>query len=345
MPVIATLSGAQTVAAPRPGVDAAPGLAVPRVDGAQPAVAGAVRAVERGGAGRLDPRADERRAGRTAFDELRRSFGGDDRVSLSDAGRRAARGEGEAAGEGRIRRFEDLFARPPRRPAEPASRAEAAPPDAAPPTEDAEGIGDEPIEAEGAEGTETETETAEDRTARRGVDGEPLDERELQMVRELELRDAEVRAHEQAHKAVGGRYAGAISYDFQSGPDGKRYAVGGEVSIDISEVPGDPAATVRKMEIVRRAALAPAEPSGADRAVAATASQKAAQARVELADQRAEALAAAREEAQPAEESEAEGEDEGAAEAPARRSGVFIDRPEPGGGGGPSFAALRVAGG
>jgi hypothetical protein len=49
------------------------------------------------------------------------------------------------------------------------------------------------------------------------------------------------------------------------------YAVSGEVSIDSSPVKGDPKATVRKMEQVVRAALAPAQPSGQDRAVAAAA--------------------------------------------------------------------------
>lgn len=121
-----------------------------------------------------------------------------------------------------------------------------------------------------------------------GPDGLTPEEEEL--VRDLQQRDAEVRRHEQAHKAVGGQYAGAISYTYQSGPDGKRYAIGGEVPIDASPIPGDPEATIRKLEQVRRAALAPAEPSGADRAVAAQASQGIQQARAEQAQQNAEEL-------------------------------------------------------
>ncbi|WP_373186425.1 putative metalloprotease CJM1_0395 family protein [Halopseudomonas sp.] len=113
-------------------------------------------------------------------------------------------------------------------------------------------------------------------------------EAELEMVeqteiRELSARDREVRAHEQAHMAVGGQYAGAVSYDYSRGPDGRLYATGGSVSIDISPVAGDPAATIAKMQQVQRAALAPAEPSGADRAVAAQAAQMIAQARAEVA--------------------------------------------------------------
>jgi hypothetical protein len=103
--------------------------------------------------------------------------------------------------------------------------------------------------------------------------------RELQ---ELKQRDREVRQHEQAHVAAGGQYvSGGASYSYQRGPDGQQYAVGGEVQIDTSAVPGDPAATVVKMQTVKRAAMAPAEPSAQDRAVAAEASMKEAEARAE----------------------------------------------------------------
>ncbi|MBD1391120.1 hypothetical protein IC617_16955 [Neiella sp. HB171785] len=96
---------------------------------------------------------------------------------------------------------------------------------------------------------------------------------EQQVIDQLEARDREVIAHEQAHAAVGGQYAGAPSFDYQRGPDGQLYAVSGEVSIDIAPVPGDPVATIRKMRQVRAAALAPAEPSAQDRRVAQEAAQ------------------------------------------------------------------------
>lgn len=107
-----------------------------------------------------------------------------------------------------------------------------------------------------------------------------------QQIRALARRDAEVRAHEQAHASVGGVYASAPSYEYQRGPNGVSYAVGGHVDIDVAPVPGDPAATLKKMQVVQRAALAVAEPSAADRAVAATAAAQASQARAELASQR-----------------------------------------------------------
>jgi hypothetical protein len=103
-------------------------------------------------------------------------------------------------------------------------------------------------------------------------------------VEKLKQRDMEVRAHEQAHVSAGGAcIKGGVSYQYQKGPDGKMYAVGGEVSIDTSPVSNDPSATITKMETVKRAALAPADPSGQDRAVAAAASQEETAAQQELA--------------------------------------------------------------
>lgn len=125
---------------------------------------------------------------------------------------------------------------------------------------------------------ETEGENAEPVSPT--ADRELTPEQETE-VKELKARDAEVRRHEQAHASIGGSYAGAPSYEFQRGPDGQNYAVGGEVQIDVSEVSGDPRATIEKMQVVIAAALAPAEPSGADRAVARQAQQTLAAARTE----------------------------------------------------------------
>lgn len=110
------------------------------------------------------------------------------------------------------------------------------------------------------------------------------EEQKLQLVvAELANRDREVRAHEQAHAAVGGPHAGAPTYTYTQGPDGKRYASAGEVRIDVGAVANDPQATLSKMEIVVRAALAPAEPSAQDRSVASQAQAQMAAARAELA--------------------------------------------------------------
>ena len=111
------------------------------------------------------------------------------------------------------------------------------------------------------------------------------EQQDTEQIKELKARDTEVRIHEQAHAAVGGQYAGSPSYEYQRGPDGTNYAVGGEVHIDVAEINGDPQATIEKMKTVRAAALAPEEPSGADRSIAADATQKLVAAQAELANQ------------------------------------------------------------
>lgn len=115
----------------------------------------------------------------------------------------------------------------------------------------------------------------------RAPNGEPLSEEEQAKLREMKSRDEEVRVHEQAHKSAGGQYAGAPQYEYANGPDGKRYITEGSVSIDVSEE-SDPQATIDKMQIVKRAALAPAQPSSQDRSVYAEASQLESEARKQL---------------------------------------------------------------
>ncbi|AWB66987.1 hypothetical protein C2869_11300 [Saccharobesus litoralis] len=129
-----------------------------------------------------------------------------------------------------------------------------------------------------------EQKDATDDQENRGKDRQQAqqEEQERQQLAELKERDREVKTHEQAHASIGGQYAGSPSYEYEKGPDGNRYAVGGEVKIDVSEVPNDPEATARKMEQVQRAALAPAEPSAQDRRVAAEAASKRQSAQAEM---------------------------------------------------------------
>jgi len=116
--------------------------------------------------------------------------------------------------------------------------------------------------------------------------GQELTAEESKELQELKARDREVRAHEQAHvSAGGGLVGGGPSYSKKTGPDGKQYAVGGEVQIDASEA-DTPEATIAKAQRVRAAALAPAQPSSQDHQVAAKASQMEAAARQKLAAQK-----------------------------------------------------------
>ncbi|MBV2208139.1 MAG: hypothetical protein KUL77_01060 [Thermomonas sp.] len=112
---------------------------------------------------------------------------------------------------------------------------------------------------------------------------------QLVLVNQLKARDTEVRQHEAAHQAAGGSYTGAASFSFTHGPDGKNYAIGGEVSVDKSPIPGRPEETIAKMRVIQQAALAPADPSPQDRRVAADAARMMLQAQSELLQQQEEA--------------------------------------------------------
>jgi len=105
---------------------------------------------------------------------------------------------------------------------------------------------------------------------------------EEKIINQLQQRDIEVRSHERAHAAVGGAATGAPSYSFEIGPDGKRYATSGEVAVDLTQVKGNPRATIAKMQKIHAAALAPANPSIQDTRVAASAARIIAQAQSEL---------------------------------------------------------------
>jgi hypothetical protein len=100
---------------------------------------------------------------------------------------------------------------------------------------------------------------------------------------ELQQADAGVRAHEAAHMAAAGAAAsGGASYIYMRGPDGRMYAVGGSVSVNMSPVPGDPEATIRKARVLIQAAYAVGQPSAADLRVAAEAYEMEMQAQREM---------------------------------------------------------------
>lgn len=128
----------------------------------------------------------------------------------------------------------------------------------------------------------TEATDEEGKRRQQQESGQQEQQKQQRQVEVLVERDLEVRKHEQAHQSAGGQHAGSPTYEYAYGPDGKRYASGGEVVIDIAAVHGDPAATLAKMQQVRAAALAPIEPSSQDQSVARSATVKEAQARKEL---------------------------------------------------------------
>ncbi|MFC5359996.1 putative metalloprotease CJM1_0395 family protein [Azospirillum himalayense] len=113
-----------------------------------------------------------------------------------------------------------------------------------------------------------------------GQTGTLTDDQQRQ-VQELKRIDASVRQHEAAHQAAGGPHAGGASFTFTRGPDGKNYATAGEVQVDVG-AESDPEATVRKMDTVKAAALAPSDPSAQDLRVAQQADAAKMQAQQEL---------------------------------------------------------------
>ncbi|MGP9764608.1 putative metalloprotease CJM1_0395 family protein [Halomonas sp. AOP13-D3-9] len=136
--------------------------------------------------------------------------------------------------------------------------------------------------------TSNSEESSSDAAGPKRADGTPMAPEEIQLLDQLKQTDREVRQHEMAHQTVGGAYTGGASYEYEVGPDGKRYAVAGEVPIDYGPVPNDPQATIEKMQTVIAAAMAPADPSPKDYQVAAQARQYLLEAKLEASMQRSE---------------------------------------------------------
>lgn len=111
-------------------------------------------------------------------------------------------------------------------------------------------------------------------------------------VRRLINWENNVKQHEQAHMSVGGGLVGAARFSYTVGPDGKRYVAGGEVSISIPSSHKEED-NVQTFERVKRAALAPADPSPQDIKTAAMASALLTAAYQKLAKQKAEDAAKA----------------------------------------------------
>lgn len=77
--------------------------------------------------------------------------------------------------------------------------------------------------------------------------------------------DAQIKGHEQLHASLGDT-KGAISYNYQTGPDGKLYATGGSVRMDTS-IPQDEEAALAKLDKLANAVSAPSGLSNADAAI------------------------------------------------------------------------------
>lgn len=130
-------------------------------------------------------------------------------------------------------------------------------------------------------------------TAETPVATRQLSTEEQRSVAQLQQIDRNVRIHEAAHLAAGRDVVtSGASFSYTYGPDGKQYAVGGEVGIDTA-AEKEPAANIDKGQRIQAAALAPRDPSPQDYRVASIGVQLESQGRSELSQQQAAERAAA----------------------------------------------------
>lgn len=169
---------------------------------------------------------------------------------------------------------------------------------------------------------ETAEADTEERVSGRDANAPALSPEDKALVEQLQKRDREVRLHELAHQAAGGQFTGSASYEYKRGPDGKNYAVGGEVSVDVGAA-RTPEDTIQKARQVKAAALAPAQPSAQDRQVAREAEQMISQAQQELRIQAQSEARAERKAREPSAEDKPE--DEQARDAAVKRNKVEPD--------------------
>jgi hypothetical protein len=90
------------------------------------------------------------------------------------------------------------------------------------------------------------------------------DSNKQKAVEQLKSRDKEVRAHEAAHSTNPELIKiGSSQFDYTIGPDGKAYATGGKVTLSTGNS-RTPEEALSKAEALKKAAMAPGEPSSQD---------------------------------------------------------------------------------
>ncbi len=118
---------------------------------------------------------------------------------------------------------------------------------------------------------------------KKSINGKELSKEEQKEVKELGKTDRQVRSRELTHRAVAGSYArGSVSFDYVTGPDGKKYAKEGHINIDSRPIHNNPEATIRKARAIRSVELAPTTTSPQNRTVSAEISKIEREARTEL---------------------------------------------------------------
>jgi len=95
-----------------------------------------------------------------------------------------------------------------------------------------------------------------------------LSTEEQKQLSELKQRDASVRQEEETHARILGKHAGLISYEYVTGPDGRKYAVAGSVQVNAKIDSNDPEEARKVYRQIQAAATGVQRPSQQDRSVA-----------------------------------------------------------------------------
>jgi len=109
-----------------------------------------------------------------------------------------------------------------------------------------------------------------------------LSSEELQQLRELERRDQEVRTQDMAFLAAAGGAAGSYSLQYETGPDGRRYATGADIKLDTSSG-ATPEQTLAKARALRAASMSARASSDVNAATKAVRMEAEARAEIERA--------------------------------------------------------------
>lgn len=92
---------------------------------------------------------------------------------------------------------------------------------------------------------------------------ESADERRIKaQIDRMQQWEDYVKQHELEHAIIGGSGVGSISYVYSYGPDGKKYVIGGQVSVQIPS--GLNESTLNKLDKLKRATTAPTNLSTKD---------------------------------------------------------------------------------
>ncbi|QOY52615.1 putative metalloprotease CJM1_0395 family protein [Candidatus Sulfurimonas baltica] len=128
---------------------------------------------------------------------------------------------------------------------------------------------DDPLRKNKTTDEKKQENTSQKKELEKSKSSKELSQDEKRLVGDLQARDMEVRSHEAAHQS-GGAATGGASYTYQQGPDGKMYAIGGEVSVSMRGG-STPDESIRNAMAVIASAMAPSDPSSQDFAVASSA--------------------------------------------------------------------------